>query len=326
MILPVVLVLAAVQQAQPQQPELPPSPVADVVVTPADAMLTPGDTVRLHAEARDATGRVLDNARYRFGVTGGYFEGRVDSTGLVTAGSTGTIRVSVVALVAGARSTVKRVDVRVLPGPVARVAVADHPATLVVGQRMRLAAKSFSKEGDERADKPTWRSSNTAILRVDGTGTVTAVAAGRASVTASVGAVSERVAVQVVPNTIASVEIRPGDVTARQGDVVRFTVRALDAAGREIRGLTPMWSFSPGQGMIDQDGRFVGYEAGGYLVTASFGRASAQVPVTLTFRDVRRAVQVVGRLPRTLFNTEEVWVHPSGRYVYLGTGSGGDRM
>jgi len=326
MLLPVALVLAVVQQAQQPQPELPPSPVADVVVTPAGATLTPGDTLRLHAEARDATGRALDNARYRFGVTGGYFEGRVDSTGLVTAGSTGTIRVSVVALVPGARSTVKRVDVRVLPGPVARVAVGDRPATLVAGQRVRLAATSFSKDGDERADKPTWRSSNTAVLRVDGTGTVTAVAAGRATVTASVGAVSERVAIRVVSNTIASVEIRPSDVTARQGDVIRFTARALDAAGHDIPGLTPMWSFSPGQGMVDQEGRFVGYEAGGYLVTATFGRASAQAPVTLTFRDVRRAVQVVGRLARTLFNTEEVWIHPNGRYVYLGTGSGGDRM
>jgi len=41
---------------------------------------------------------------------------------------------------------------------------------------------------------------------------------------------------------------------------------------------------------------------------------------------VRRPAAVVGRLPRTLFTTEEVWLHPSGKYAYLGTGSGGDRM
>ena len=35
---------------------------------------------------------------------------------------------------------------------------------------------------------------------------------------------------------------------------------------------------------------------------------------------------VVGRLPRTRFSTEEVWVHPNGKYAYLGTGGGGDRM
>ena len=34
----------------------------------------------------------------------------------------------------------------------------------------------------------------------------------------------------------------------------------------------------------------------------------------------------MGRLPRSLFTTEEVWVHPDGKHAYLGTGSGGDRM
>jgi hypothetical protein len=33
---------------------------------------------------------------------------------------------------------------------------------------------------------------------------------------------------------------------------------------------------------------------------------------------------VVGRLPRTRFTTEEVWIHPSGDFAYLGSGSGGD--
>ena len=37
-------------------------------------------------------------------------------------------------------------------------------------------------------------------------------------------------------------------------------------------------------------------------------------------------IEVVGRLPRSLFTTEEVWLHPNGRNLYLGTGSGGDRL
>jgi hypothetical protein len=196
----------------------------------------------------------------------------------------------------------------------------------VAGQRLRVDATSYSAQGDERADRATWRSSHPAVLRVDGHGVLTALTPGRATVTASVGSASERLAVEVVPNTIERVEVQPADVSARQGDVIRFRVRALDRDGREIRGLTPTWSFSPGQGIIEQDGRFVGYDAGNYLVTASFGRASAQAPVSLTFRDVRRPVQVVGRVPRTVFNTEEIWIHPNGQYAYLGTGGGGDRL
>ncbi|MEY2733422.1 MAG: hypothetical protein RL340_481, partial [Gemmatimonadota bacterium] len=84
------------------------------------------------------------------------------------------------------------------------------------------------------------------------------------------------------------------------------------------------WSFTPGQGVLEADGTFVGYEAGDYTVTASFGNRTAEAAVTLTARDVRRPLTVVGRLPRTRFTTEEVWIHPNGEVAYLGSGSGGD--
>jgi hypothetical protein len=326
MILYGLFVALATHQAQPQSPQLPPSPVADVVITPGGATLSPGDTVRVRAEARDASGRPLSNVRIRFFAGGGRFEGSVDTLGLVTAGSTGTIAVTAVALVPGAQPVYRRVEVRVVPGPAARVAVAPAVSKLVAGQRLRLSATAYSRDGDARDDRPTWRSSNPAVLRVDGNGIVTGVAPGRAVVTAAVGTAAQRVAIEVVANTIAAIEIQPREVAARQGDVVRFRVRALDGNRAEIAGLTPTWSFAPGNGVIEQDGRFVGYEPGDYVVTASVGRASVQAPVTLTRRDVRRPVEVVGRLPRTLFSTEEVWVHPNGRYAYLGTGSGGDRL
>ncbi len=163
-------------------------------------------------------------------------------------------------------------------------------------------------------------------MRVDDQGTVTALLPGRATITARVGEASAELPVEIVANTISRIVVEPAQASVRQGDVVRFTARAHDRSGREISGLTPAWSFSPGQGMIDGEGAFVAYETGSYTVTASFGVASAEVPVTVSYRGSRRPVQVVGRLPRTQFTTEEVWLHPNGRIAYLGTGSGGDRF
>src|SRR5690606_35035987 len=99
-----------------------------------------------------------------------------------------------------------------------------------------------------------------------------------------------------------------------------------DSQGNRIEGVVPTWSFAPGHGMIDEDGAFVGYEAGSYTVVANIGDRSATATVNLVARDVRRPAEVVGRLPRTAFTTEEVWVHPNGVNLYLGTGRGGDRM
>lgn len=70
----------------------------------------------------------------------------------------------------------------------------------------------------------------------------------------------------------------------------------------------------------------LGYEPGDYLVTASFGNRSADAVIRTVPREARRPITVVGRLPRTQFNTEEVWIHPNGRVAYLGTGGGGDRL
>jgi hypothetical protein len=326
MIFTALLAIAMQQPATPPTPALPPSPVADIVLTPARAVLTPGDTLRFRAEARDSAGQSMANVRLLFRAAGGRFEGSVDSVGLVSAGSTGTIPVAVIGLVQGSRPYIKRTEVRIVAGPAARITVTPRVTRLVVGQRLRLSASVTSEAGDTRADTALWRSSNRAIVRVDASGVIIAVGAGRASVTAAAGAATERVPVEVVANTIARVEILPASAKVRQGDVVQFAARALTAAGRDIAGLTPSWSFSPGAGMITDDGSFVGYETGDYVVTASLGTHSAQVPVTLAARNARRPVEVVGRLPRSLFTTEEVWIHPNGRIAYLGSGSGGDRM
>jgi hypothetical protein len=314
-----------------QEPSAPvtirPSPVARLVLKPGPRpIVTAGDTLRLSAEALDSAGRPMPDVRIRFVPAGGYFEGAVASDGLVTAGSTGTLPVSVVASVSGARPFVERVEVQMVPGPAARVEITPRPARMAPGQRLRLVGHSWSAAGDPRADRVTWTSSAPRVARVGEDGQLVALAPGRATITARAGTAAAELPVEVITGAVARVEVTPARVEARTGDVIRFSVRALGANGRPIAGLTPTWTFAPGQGRVDPDGAFVGYEAGEYVVSASFGAASAEATVTLAQRDVRRPLSVVGRLPRDLFNTEEVWVHPDGRYAYLGTGGGGDRL
>ncbi len=319
--------LLLVQQPQtPAPPAAVPSPIARVVVTPAVRTLTAGDTLRLTASALDSAGRAVPNAVIRFTGAGGRFEGRVDSTGLVYAGSTGTLGVAVLASVPGSRPTIERLDIKMLPGAAARLTVTPARLRLVPGQSVLLEGHAWSVAGDPRPDAPRWRSSSPRVVGISADGLVTAVAPGKATITARVEGAEQTVPVEVLASAVAAVEIAPASISARQGDVIRFSLVARDRAGRPIEGLTPIWSFTPGQGAIDKDGAFVGYEAGKYIVTASLGSRAAKAVVTLAWRDVRRPATVVGRLPRSLFTTEEVWLHPNGRIAYLGSGGGGDRM
>ena len=326
MLLQAFSLLALLQQPvqQPQSSAGQPSPIARIVVTPAQRTMAAGDTMRLRAQALDAAGRPVAGATVRFRGSSG--EGAVDSSGLVTSGSLGTIPVTVMATVPGTRPVVERVEIRMVPGPAARVEVAPKITKMVAGQRVLLEASAYSAAGDRRTERIVWRSSAPAVLRVSETGLLTAVAPGRATVSATDGAASATLQVQVIANTIGSIEVTPSRTTARQGDVVQFETTVKDRSGATISGLTPTWLFSPGQGMITPEGRFVGYEPGRYLVTADFGARSAAAVVELEPRDVRRPVTVVGRLPRSAFTTAEVWLHPKAPIAYLGTHGGGDRL
>ena len=327
MITALVPLLAALQLPAQQPPAaVPASPIARVVVTPANPVVQAQDTIRLSAQALDAQGQPVAGATIRFAAAGGSFEGRVDPDGLVHSGSTGTIPVSAIALVPGTGPVVQRVEVRMVPGPAARIAVEAERARLVVGQRLMPRAVAWSAAGDRRDDRMTWKSSAAGVVRVADNGLLTAVAPGRATITATAGAATGTMQVDVVANNIASLVITPSTADRRTGDVIRFTATPKTAAGATVNGLTPTWTFAPGHGVIDQDGAFVGYEAGTYTITATLGSRSADAVVTLTPRDVRRPAQVVGRLPRTQFSTEEVWLHPTRQIAYLGTGAGGDRM
>ena len=304
----------------------PPTRTVRLEVSPADPVVMAEDTLRLRARVVDASGQAVSGAQVRFVAAGGRFEGTVEPDGLVRSGSTGTLPVTVVAQIPGQPALQQRVEVRMVPGPAASITLAAAPTRLVGGQRLALLPRVRSAAGDVRDDRVTWRSSNPAVAAVDADGLVEARAVGRAVLTGTAGKATVTHAVQVVASRVGAFSITPTARDAKTGDVIRFTVNAKDAAGKPLTGVSPSWSFSPGQGVIDSDGAFTGYEGGTYVVTATLGTQSAQSIIRLTPRDVRRPATVVGRLPRTGFTTEEVWLHPSREIAYLGTGSGGDRM
>jgi predicted secreted protein len=298
--------------------------IARLVITPASRTMVAGDTMRLRTEARDAQGNVLSGVTVRYRLGGSArFEARVDSLGLITASSTAILPVTVTATMPGAAPMFEVIEITAVPGPAARIELSPRAPKLVVSQRVRATARAYSANDDARGDRMTWTSENPAVANVTATGLITALRAGTTAIVATTGAVTQRMPLTVTAS-LSSVTLTPGHVEARTGDVLRFAITAKDVAGKAITGLTPTWSFSPGQGQIDADGAFVGYEPGEYTVTASFGARSVESTITLAPRDVRRPLSLVGRLPRTRFTTEELWIHQDGTHAYLGSGGGGD--
>ncbi|MDQ3555468.1 MAG: hypothetical protein M3409_01645, partial [Gemmatimonadota bacterium] len=184
-LLPAALLLAAPIQARQapaqQQPAAPPSPIARLVVEPANRTVVAGDSVQLRVRALDASGNPVPSVMVRFVPAGGRFEGEVTPTGMVHSGSTGTIPVGITAVAAGTRPVTERVEIRMVPGPAARVEIAPRTSKMAAGQRVRLVGTAYSAGGDRREDRIGWRSSAPGVVRVSEDGLAVAVAPGRAT-------------------------------------------------------------------------------------------------------------------------------------------------
>ncbi len=311
------LLLALVQQATPAQA----SPIARVEVTPARAEIPIAGTVRLSARALDAKGQPVPGARIAWFAGGG--EGSVDSTGLVLGGYRGSVQVRAVASVPGTTGNAfGNALITVLPAPATRIDVRPAVTRLATGTRLTLSGTPYSAQNDRRDDAVRFSSSAPRVATISADGRLTALAPGRAVITARAGAATTPVTIDVVSNPVTRLAIEPAGRSVRTGDVVRFSARPTDAAGRAVRGLGVRWSLEAlnpaGVAQVDEEGAFVAETPGRYTVSATIGSQTNDAVIDVAPRRVGRRIEVEGRVPLTV-PTAEVWVHPGGKCVYLST-------
>ncbi|MEO8201782.1 MAG: Ig-like domain-containing protein [Gemmatimonadota bacterium] len=317
----VIVLLALLQQpatpAAPSAPSMPSSPIAKVVIQPAEAAIQANDTIRLSAIAYDSAGKPIPGVRTIWNISGGFFEGNVDSTGLVTGGSTGTLNVSAVVRATQGRPTVAIARVTVLPPPAARIEISPAVTRMLAGQSLMVSATPFAANNDQRYDPVSWSSDAPGIVAVSSLGKLTARAAGRATITAKAGQATRSWPVTVIANPVTTVELSPATASVRSGDVVNFSFVAK-ASGRTVSDVIPEWFINPGAGEVDHTGAFVADVPGTYRVLATLAGKTAEAVVTVRPRDAERPATIVGRLPIKMM-AAEFWLHPDGKHGYLTT-------
>ena len=121
------------------------------------------------------------------------FEGRVDSTGLVVGGATATFP-NGCGVGRGERPLLERSPFASCRDGQSRD-ISNAPRRLVMAETVRLRPRVFGVS-DGAAIRVTWRSSEPSVVRVDADGLLTAVGAGRATITAT-----------AVPSVIDAVDV-----------------------------------------------------------------------------------------------------------------------
>src|SRR5437879_11703408 len=134
-------------------------PIGKVEIPPSASEVAGGGKVQLAARAIDAGGQPVPSAAIEWFVASD--AGKVDSTGLVTGGYSGFVRVAAVAAIPGQQGQkIEFALVHVLPDSPARVDVSPAPTKLVAGTRHTLLRTAISKHGDGRADTDRLQSSH----------------------------------------------------------------------------------------------------------------------------------------------------------------------
>ncbi|MHB1224757.1 MAG: Ig-like domain-containing protein [Gemmatimonadaceae bacterium] len=126
---------------------------------------------------------------------------------------------------------------------VATVELIPDSLTVAVGRTARLVAVAHDRGGAVLTGRPvTFSSDQPTVARVAGDGTVTALAAGRARITATVEGVTATAVVIVPAAAAAQLSVTPASATLMIADTVRLQAVLRDADGQVLTGRTISWS------------------------------------------------------------------------------------
>src|SRR5204862_355488 len=214
-------------------------PVASLAISPATATIRVGQTLQLAATPKDSAGGTLTGRMVTW-TSSNTSVATVSGSGLVAGVTAGSATIT--ATSEGKSSTAALTVTTVPVASVASVAVAPATASLTVGQTVQLTATPKDSAGGTLTGRTVmWSSSNPSVATVSGSGLVTSVVVGTATITAtSEGkAGSATVTVTLVP--VASVAVSPATASIRVGQTVQLTATPNDSAGATLTGRTVTW-------------------------------------------------------------------------------------
>lgn len=258
------------------------TPVARIDVTPPNAQVAPGGTVQLTTTARDASGAAIPGVAIAWS-TSASGVATVDNAGVVRGVAAGTATVT--ATGGGATGTAK-VDVVV---PVASVDVTPGTAQISTGGTVKLTATPRASNGAALTGRPVaWSTTDPTIATVDGTGLVTGVGAGSATIRATSEGQTGTATVEVFP-PVTRVVVAPNNPVATVGDTVQLTATVFTQGNNPIPNYPAAWitwgSSNDTLATVDGNGlvtiRSNGLIVGSVVITATAGGASGSTRITI---------------------------------------------
>ncbi|PYO44340.1 MAG: hypothetical protein DMD29_00665, partial [Gemmatimonadetes bacterium] len=253
-------------------------PVASVTVAPASGSVLAGQALQLTATPKDASGNPLAG-RVVTWASGNTAVATVNGSGLVYGVAAGAATIT-----ATSEGQSGSAGITVTAVPVASVTVSPAAASVPVGQTAQLTATPKDASGNPLAGRVvTWGSSNTAVATVNGSGLVSGVAAGAATITATSEGQSGTAGITVTAVPVASVAVSPATASVPVGQTVQFTATPKDASGNPLAGRVVTWaSGNTAVATVNGSGVVTGVAAGAATITATSEGKNGTATITVT--------------------------------------------
>jgi len=267
-----------------------PAAVAQLALTGGGRSVDPGETIDLVATVKDAKSNVLTDRTVVWSSADPKVA-TVSSSGVITALAPGqtVITASSEGKSAEARVTVNRPkEIEQPPAPIAVAAVAIAPAnpSVTAGQTLQLTGQAQDGQGKPLADRRvSWSSSDEDIARVASDGTVTGVAKGSATITATAEGKSSSTRVTVIEATVpvAAVTLVPAARTLKVGETTTWSASARDARGKELADRTVSWSSTaPQVAGVNGNGLITALAPGTAEIRVTAEGKTASAPISIT--------------------------------------------
>ncbi len=261
--------------------ELAPQTPAQLSVVPPSARLAAvGETVQLTATVVDQNGQTMTGVALNWASSDASVA-TVDAAGVVTAVWNGSASIAVAVAGGGPSASVAVTVVQ----QVAEIGLSPTPRVFrALADTLRLSAEGLDSNGNPVADADfDWSTTDASVVTVDGTGLVTAVSNGTASIsvtslptTASWEAVVEQEASEIVVSPSAHTFWLPGE------DSLRLSARATDSNNNAMPGAEYTWSSSDESvATVTSSGLVTAIDEGLAEITATSGSAVASATIAV---------------------------------------------
>jgi uncharacterized protein YjdB/tRNA A-37 threonylcarbamoyl transferase component Bud32 len=254
-----------------------PESVAAVEVSPSACQLEEGEEVRLVASPRGKKGGVLSDRAVGWSSQDPSVA-RVSEDGSLMALSPGAVKVT-----ARCGDHHATCSVRVNPAAVGSVEISPPDLSLAEGESGGFLATVRSESGRELAGRTiSWASTEPHIAQVSGDGRIQALAAGRATVTATCAGQHASASLLVTLEEVASLVLDPVSAILAVGDSLRAGCQVLGVSGRRLERTVRWRSEEPDLASVTGEGEVVGLTPGQATITAECEGRQASLSLRIT--------------------------------------------